>query len=277
MYEAARYGPVVRIRMCRSFLGRPTQWVHAFWIDGLLIDSGCQRTVPDLARALEAEGLAVEQLVNTHSHEDHVSGNAWLRRRFGVIPRAHPLALERMATPLTFSEMHLYRQFFWGLIPEGCPGEPIGERVETDRYRFQVLYTPGHARDHVSLYEERQGWLFAGDTLITPRLQFVRVDEEPLRLIDSMRQLAALPVRQLFCSHAYRVHDSTRPLLDKIGYWEQLRQRAKELAQDGLSMRAITRRLLPGRGWIEPISRGDYARINLIRGLLREGQVAASR
>lgn len=142
MYEVTRYGPVVRLRMSRSFLNRPMQGVHAFWIDGLLIDSGCQRTVPDLAAALQAEGLRVEQLVNTHSHEDHISGNAWLHSRIGVTPRAHPLVLERLATPLTWREMHLYR--------------------------FRV---------------------------ISPRLHSVRVEEEPLRLIDSMRQLAALPVR----------------------------------------------------------------------------------
>jgi glyoxylase-like metal-dependent hydrolase (beta-lactamase superfamily II) len=245
--------------------------VHAFWIDGLLIDSGCQHTLPDLMAALEGEGLTVEQLVNTHSHEDHVAGNAWLRSRFGVTPRAHPLALAPMVTPLTRREMHLYRRFFWGLIKEGCPGEPIGEVVETDRYRFRVLYTPGHSPDHVALYEEQQGWLFSGDTLISPRLRTVRVGEEPLRLLDSLRQMAALPLRQLFCSHAWRVHDSARPLHEKIAYWEQLRAQAQALAQQGLSVQAITRRLLPDGGWIEPISRGDYARINLIRGLLGDG------
>lgn len=270
MYEVTRFGPVVRIRMCRSFLGKPTLWVHAFWIDGLLIDSGCQHTVMDLARALEQEGMRVEQLVNTHSHEDHIAGNAWLHHRFGVRPRAHPLALERLAAPETWRTMHLYRQFYWGLIKEGCPGEPVGEVVQTDRYRFRVLHTPGHAPDHVALFEEREGWLFSGDAMISPRLQAIRIAEEPLRLLDSLRRMAALPVRRLFCSHAYRVADSAKPLLDKIAYWEQLRSAARALVHEGLSMGAITRRLLPGGGLIEPFSRGDYARINLIRGLLQD-------
>lgn len=272
MYEVTRFGPVVRIRMCRPLLGRPTLWVHAFWIDGLLIDSGCRHTVPDLAAALQREGLTVEQVVNTHSHEDHISGNGWLHRRFGVTPRAHPLALERMATPLSWREMHLYRQLFWGLIDEGCAGQPVGEVVETDRYRFQVDHTPGHAPDHIALFEEREGWLFSGDILISPRLQSVRVCEEPLRLLDSMGRTAGLPVRRLFCSHAYRVHDSAQPLREKIAYWQQLRTRAQALAKEGLSMRAITRHLLPGWAWIEPFSRGDYARVNLIAGLLGEGR-----
>ncbi|MFZ5824780.1 MAG: MBL fold metallo-hydrolase [Bacillota bacterium] len=270
MYEVARFGPVVRIRMSRAFLGRPTLWVHAFWVDGLLIDSGCHHTVPDLAAALHQEGLTVEQVVSTHSHEDHVGANAYIRHRFGVMPRAHPLALDRLARPETWREMDLYRQFFWGLV-EGCPAEPLGEAVETDRYRFRVLHTPGHSKDHIALFEE-QGWLFSGDLLISPRLQHVRREENPLLLLDSMRQVAALPVRQLFCSHAYRVHDSAQPLAEKVAYWEKLQSDGRALAREGLSVRAITRRLLPARGLIELLTRGDFSRINLMRGLLGEEQ-----
>ncbi|MFZ5817268.1 MAG: MBL fold metallo-hydrolase [Bacillota bacterium] len=270
MYEVARFGPVVRIRMTRP-LGRFTQWVHAFWVDGLLIDSGCRHTLPDLAAALQSEGLKVEQLVNTHSHEDHCGGNAWLQERYGVTPRAHPSALERLARPESWREMHLYRQLMWGLIDRGCAAEPVGEVVETDRFRFRVLFTPGHAPDHLALFEEREGWLFSGDALISSRLSSVRRHEEPLRLLDSLRRMAALPVRQLFCSHAFRVSDSAEPLRAKIAYWEQLRARAMALAREGLSARSITRRLLPHGSLIEPVSLWDFSRVHLIRGLLRDG------
>jgi len=271
MYEVARFGPVVRIRLCRSLLGRPTLWVHAFWVDGLLIDTGCTHTIPDLMTALQREGLTVEQLVNTHSHEDHLSGNGAVHRRYGVTPKAHPLALPQLAAPVTWSEMHLYRQLFWGLVRDPVPGEPVGEVVQTDRYRFAVHHTPGHAHDHIALFEEREGWLFSGDLMISPRLTAIRRHERPLLLLESLRRLAALPVRQLFCSHAYRVADSAAPLLQKIAFWEELQGQAAELRRQGLSLSAITRRLLPGGGLIEPFSRGDYARSHLIRGLLGEG------
>lgn len=273
MYEVARFGPVVRIRMSRAFLGRPTLWVHAFWLDGLLIDSGCRHTVPDLAAALQQEGLTVEQVISTHSHEDHVAGNRWIHQRFGVTPRAHPLALDLLAQPETWRQMDLYRQFYWGLV-EGCPSQPLAAVVETDHYRLQVLHTPGHSRDHVALFAERQGWLFSGDLMISPRLQHVRREEKPLLLLDSMRRVVALPVRGLFCSHAYRVHDSAQPLAEKVAYWEQLQSDGRAMAREGLSVRAITHRLLPAQGLIEWLTLGDFSRINLMRGLLGEEQSA---
>ncbi len=257
--------------MCRPILGRPTLWVHAFWIDGLLIDSGCRHTVPDLMKALDREGLTVEQLVNTHSHEDHVAGNAAIAQRYGVTPRAHPLALPRLATPETRTEMHFYRRLIWGLVGDSVAGEALGAVVETDRYRFAVHFTPGHAPDHIALHEEREGWLFSGDLMISPRLTVVRPTEDPPVLLESMRHLAGLPVRRLFCSHAYRVSDSAGPLIMKIAFWEQLQKEARELHRQGLSPSTIARRLLPGGGLIEPFSRGDYARKHLIRGLLGEG------
>lgn len=256
--------------MSRALLGRPVMWVHAFWIDGLLIDSGCHHTLPDLMAAIRQEGLTVEQLVNTHSHEDHVGANGWLHRRFGVRPQAHPLALERLARRHTPYEIQFYRRAVWGLVKEGSPGLPLGEKVQTDRYRFRVYHTPGHAPDHVTLFAEQEGWLFTGDLLVSTRIRLIRPEEDPLLTLDSLHRMAALPVRQLFCSHAYRVADSAQPLLEKAAYWEQLRDQAWSLSREGESLTAITRRLLPGFSPIELISWGDFARGHLIRGLLKE-------
>lgn len=269
MHLIERFGPVVRIRMAPAILGRPMLWVNAFWVDGLLIDTGCHKTVPELMQALEREGLRVEQLVNTHTHEDHTAGNLAVSERYGVKPRAHTLGLVRLALPELLADMDLYRRIYWGAC-DPCPGEALGDEVRTDRFRFQVIHTPGHAPDHVALWEETEGWLFTGDLVLSPKLNRVRRQEEPARALTSLRRLAPLPVRQLFCSHAYKVADSAAPVHGKITYWEGLQREAATLQQQGLPVAQVARRLLGRPGVMEWFTRGDLSKQNLIEGLLKQ-------
>lgn len=269
MHQVDRFGPITRIRMSPTLFGRPMLWVNLFHVDGLLIDTGCTHCLPELLTILQTEGLQITQLVNTHTHEDHTAGNAAISTRCGVTPKAHPLGLPRLRAPEPRAEMDLYRRIYWGPVAPS-PGEPLGDEVRTNRYTFRVLHTPGHAPDHVALWEPDQGWLFSGDLLISQRLIRVRRQEEPLTILDSMRQLAALPVTQLFCSHAYKVYDSTAPLRSKIALWERLQQDAADLRRQGLPLRQIARRLT-GRNEVEElISFGDLSKQNLIAGLLAE-------
>jgi glyoxylase-like metal-dependent hydrolase (beta-lactamase superfamily II) len=268
MHVVERFGPVVRIRMAPTLLRRPLLWVNAFVVDGLLIDTGCRRTLPDLQAALKSEGLQVKQLVNTHTHEDHTGGNMAVSWRYKVTPQVHPLGLARLAEPESAAEMDLYRRMYWDVC-EPCPGEPLGEVVETDRYRFRVLHTPGHAPDHVALWEEREGWLFSGDLVLSPRLNRIRRHEDPVQALASLRLLAGLPVRRLFCSHAYKVADSPAPILGKIAFWEGLQQKAGALTAKGLDAAKVANDLLGPPGLTEWFTRGDLSKVNLIEGLLK--------
>jgi glyoxylase-like metal-dependent hydrolase (beta-lactamase superfamily II) len=268
LFKVERFGPVVRIRMAPTFLGRPLLWVNAFWVEGLLIDSGCRHTLPDLFAAIEQAGLRIEQLIHTHTDEDHIAGTAELVRRFGVRPRVHPLGLKGLTFPETARQMPFYRRFFWG-VADPSQGEPLGDFVEAGPYCFQVIHTPGHARDHVAFWEERQGWLFSGDLMVSPRLARVRPVEEPTVALESLRTLAALPVRRLFCSHAGRVYENAEPLQAKLAFWERLQTEGAALHSQGLTVREITRRLLGKNGFMELATLGDLSKQNLIGGLLR--------
>lgn len=268
MLEAARFGPVVRFRMTRTILGRPTLWVNAFWVDGLLIDAGSGHTFRELMDALSRERLPITQVVNTHSHEDHIAANHVLHHRLGLVPRVHHLGLQALREPLTRRQMPFYRRLIWG-VARPSPAGPLDTLVETERYRFRVIHTPGHAPDHVALYEEQQGWLFSGDLLVSPRLVMLRAEEEPLLLLESMRQVAALPVGKLFCAHAFPVYESTAPLAEKVRRWVHLREQALDLAARGADVPQIVRQLLGPSPVIERFTLGDFHRRHLIEGLMR--------
>ncbi len=69
-------GEVKKFRMARSILGRPVYYTAAYWLDDLLIDTGCSHTTQELLSAVK--GLDLYLVVNTHSHEDHIVANSAL-------------------------------------------------------------------------------------------------------------------------------------------------------------------------------------------------------
>ncbi|MGL4649296.1 MAG: hypothetical protein ACRC1H_07795, partial [Caldilineaceae bacterium] len=64
MIQIEQHGPVIAIRMARRFLGKPLYWSTAYWMDGLLIDSGPPSTARELLRVLEQ--VQVKQIAITH-------------------------------------------------------------------------------------------------------------------------------------------------------------------------------------------------------------------
>lgn len=262
MLEATTCGPITRLHLARTIFGRPLYTVEAYLVDGLLIDSGPPATASELVKWCRERD--VRQVVNTHHHEDHSGGDGALRRILGV-----PIAAPARAVPLLsdFPRLQLYRRIVWGQ-PESVEVQPLGDLLETPRYRFEVIATPGHSSDHVCLFEPEQGCLFSGDLFIHERARYLRADEDAREILASLRRLLALRPRLLICSHTGVVEDACGAIERKIAYWEGLGGRARALRREGLSLREISDRLLGPEGLATRISRGHFAKINLIRSLM---------
>jgi len=265
MLEVEEHGPVIKFRTARTVLGRAVYHTAAYWVDGLLIDSGCAFTAEELLKAVAS--LPVEQIVNTHSHEDHIGGNGLLQQTRGTAIRAHPLALPILANP-RLQYLQLYRQFFWGW-PQPSQGDPVGEWVETGHYRFQVIHTPGHSPDHICLYEPQQGWLFSGDAYIGGQDRAARPDYDMYAVIASLKKLAALHLTRLFPGSG-TVRDNAVPDIQrKIAYLEELGEQVHLLHDMGLDVRAIKTRLLGREPYITYLTHGHFRGSHLIRSFLR--------
>jgi len=262
--RSIEYGPITRIHMARTFFGRSLYTVEAYLVDGLLVDSGCPATASELVAWCRGRGIG--QVVNTHHHEDHSGGDGALQRRLGLSIAAPPTAVPILAD---FPRLECYRRVVWGQ-PGDVVAEPLGDVVETDRYRFEVIPTPGHCDDHVCLFEPRQGWLFSGDLFIHERLRYLRADEDAPGVLESLRRVLALRPRLLICSHAGLVEDACGAIERKIAYWDGLAEQARVLRRQGLSLREVTDRLLGPEGMMTRVSRGHFAKVHLIRSLLGE-------
>ena len=100
---------VVKIKLARSLLGRPFYFTTAYWVDGLLIDTGCAYTQEEFLAALEDS--SIDRIVNTHSHEDHFGANGALQAQRGVEILAHAEALPILADPRLL-RLQPYRRTF---------------------------------------------------------------------------------------------------------------------------------------------------------------------
>jgi glyoxylase-like metal-dependent hydrolase (beta-lactamase superfamily II) len=268
MIKITPIGPITRFDLARTIAGRGRYWTSAYLVGGMLIDSGPAYAAGELTKALDKVELTC--LFNTHTHEDHIGGNAHLQRRQpGLEILAHPLALPVLDHPRRQQPLHPYRRIYWGWPgPSRARGVEEGQTIQSGNYCFQVLYTPGHTRDHLCLFEPQQGWLFTGDLYVGGKDRAIRAGSEIWKIIRSLKRLSTLPARRLFPGCA-RVRDNPAEVLaGKAAYLEELGGRILDLRQKGWDISAITRQVCGKPMMIEFITLGHFSRRHLVLSYL---------
>lgn len=247
--------------MAQSLLGRPIHEVSAYRIGDLLIDSGPPETAERLANWCREQ--EVRQVVLTHHHEDHAGGAPVLAEKLGLPISAPAPTVEILASG---ARVPFYRRMVWG-TPERVQAAPLSEVYEGGSCRFRVIPTPGHAFDHVCLFEERRGWLVSGDLFVHERVKLLRRIEDLDLHLDSLRRVLVLKPDLLLCAHAGVVKDGTAALARKIAWWEETREKVRAMRRSGLGEREIARRLLGREGFLTYLSFGDFSKRNLVRAM----------
>jgi len=265
MIETATFEEITQIRMSREIGGKPVYWVAAYLIDGLLIDTGCSFTADELAAFLD--GRPLRQVVNTHFHEDHIGGNRLLQEKLGI-----PIFAPADSVPIIAREAKLfpYQEMVWG-YPIPSETLPLPALIQTERYTFDVIDTPGHSAGHAALVEQSRGWCFSGDIFAREKMKFIRPEEEMGETVASMKRLIDLPTDRLilFTSVGRIVEDGRQALQDCIQYIEDLSRRAKALEKNGRGVPEIMRELFGGEHAFAALSNGQYTTENLVRSVLK--------
>lgn len=261
MFTVSENQGVTSLRMGRKLLGRQLRVTHSFWVDGLVVEGGCpyfKKQIYEFYREKRPQGA-----VFSHGHEDH-AGNVDLFNRLGIQPYVHQDAAGYLATA---PSIPYYRRFVWG-APAAGECQAAGEVIETDRYSFRVIASPGHAEDHICLFEEKQGWLFTGDLYVGERIYYLYENENLDAMKKTLRALSGLSFSTLFCSHRGPLQRGPEALLRKLHHIESLEQKAGELQRKGYPQREITKRLLGREDYMHFISRGEFSKTALVRALL---------
>jgi glyoxylase-like metal-dependent hydrolase (beta-lactamase superfamily II) len=230
MIHVEQQGSVLAIRMSRSFFGRPFWWTTAYWVDGLLIDTGPCFAARQLCQALQK--LAVEKIVVTHGHENQIGGLSALMQQY---PQAKVYAARRTVPLLqepANTSLQLYRRLLWGR-PQPWLGpititDEVSDRIETTSHTFRVIETPGHTADHIALFEPTQRWLFSGDTYLHGHDDAWTPEADLFGVVCSLRTLASLHPERLFASDGRISRTPLPELHGKIGL---LVQHARDVAR----------------------------------------------
>ncbi|WP_066838318.1 MBL fold metallo-hydrolase [Rufibacter ruber] len=130
----------------------------------VIIDPGCatRQEEQELKDFIEARGLTVARLLNTHCHIDHVLGNYFVATTYHVPLEIHEADLAVLRAVPTYSAAYGFPQY-QEVLPEKFLKE--GEDVSFGNTRLQVLFTPGHAPGHVVFYHEESQLVIGGDVL----------------------------------------------------------------------------------------------------------------
>jgi len=129
-----------------------------------IVDPGCYDSLEReaLAAFIRSNRLMPNVLLNTHCHIDHVFGNAFIHRSYGLSLHLH----QKEEQVLEFAPL-LAAQ--WGLSYEPYTGDHEfllpGSPVQIGTHRLEVLFTPGHSPGSVSFYDAEGKWVISGDVL----------------------------------------------------------------------------------------------------------------
>ena len=125
---------------------------NTYLLDDVLIDAGVGAPAHLDALTAALDGRPLAHVVVTHGHSDHASGVPGLRERWPDV-----------RVSKYFPDGHVLPN--WSALVEG-DRVIVGDRFSGDLYALHVLVTPGHAVDHLCLFEPLSGDLYAGDMVI---------------------------------------------------------------------------------------------------------------
>jgi ribonuclease/clavin/mitogillin len=141
----------------------PATHTNCYLIGGdelVIIDPGSP--YPDQQQRLDAvldrflrEGRRFREILITHLHPDHIGGVQHVATRYQIPVAAHRLTAEAIS-----GDVRVDRWIEDNEILE------LREARSGLSWSLRALWTPGHARGHLSFYEERTGTLLTGDCVV---------------------------------------------------------------------------------------------------------------
>lgn len=238
--------------------------IYLYFIDGLLVDTGPRKLKESIGFFNTYD---INQVALTHVHEDHTGMAAWLEKNKNPIIYLHNKSINYANIK---AKLPLYRTLTWG---KRLPFNPVSypDKINTDKYTFEVIPTPGHAHDHISLIEKNEGWLFTGDMFLGTR-QLVCIKEENIpQTITSLQKLLEYDFNTIFCAHSGIHNDNPKEKLKKrLEYFLDLKDKTLDLYNKGLSTKQIDKKLFPKKPPITFVSSGEWSSYNIINSIIND-------
>lgn len=253
MLRLETHHDVTRVVMSTAISRAVGYDVSAYLVRGVLIDLGFSAAARDLAAFLQR--TRPSGAIITHHHEDH-GGNAELAARAGLPLAASELTLAMLRDPEPLAP---FRRIIWGTPPRLTT--PI---IPFTSDALRLVPTPGHAADHHIVWDAERETMFGGDLFLSVKVRAAHHDEDPRRLVSSLRAAAALRPTRFFDAHRGLVPDPAAALLAKADWLDALIDAIDRRIAAGWSDRTIARAILGREDLVRYVSRGAMSKINLV-------------
>ena len=161
----------------------------------VIIDPGCYEEAEqvELVKFIKDHDLKPVKLLNTHGHIDHVLGNYFTAKTYGIDLFAHANIIGQLNNIPNYSAMYGLDKYQMSPEPKHFLKE--GDKITFGESELDVLFCPGHAPDHIVFYSANQNFVINGDVLFEG--SFGRIDlpgGDFLTLKDSiLNKLFTLP------------------------------------------------------------------------------------
>lgn len=129
-----------------------------------IIDPGCYfaSEEKELKNFIEQNHLQPVYLLNTHCHLDHIFGNRFIQKTYGLILHLHKLEKPVLELGPTSGQL-------WQLPFDNYDGELkfIDEKdvIKLGDDELHILFTPGHSPGSISFYSRENKFVISGDVL----------------------------------------------------------------------------------------------------------------
>ena len=152
----------------KSFVFNPFQEnTYIVWDEtkeALVIDPGCSDPSErqELSDFITTEGLKVVKLLNTHCHIDHVLGNFFVQKTYGVSLHVHEKDIPVLKAVKTYAPNYGFPDY------QEVEVEVVlkeATEITFGNSSFEVLFVPGHAPGHVAFVNKEQKICISGDVL----------------------------------------------------------------------------------------------------------------
>jgi hydroxyacylglutathione hydrolase len=129
----------------------------------------------------------VDQVVLTHSHSDHIAMLPLIRERYNPTVFAF--------SPYLNGVDHVLKH---------------GQRLRMGDRELEVIHTPGHSDDSISLFNEEDGVLFVGDTTIIIHSQDGSYEDG---FVQAMQNICHRNVKKIYFGHDEPICQGVQSLL----------------------------------------------------------------
>ncbi|MCM1452395.1 MAG: MBL fold metallo-hydrolase [Clostridium sp.] len=165
-------------------------------VDPAMLDEDEQKR---FAEYVEANGLKITQVINTHLHLDHCFGMDYVKNVYGA-----PLKAHGGDAPVARMMQQQYSMFG---IRRPAPKVEIdvelkdGDLIEIGRSKVRVIHVPGHSPGGIALYYKEGNVALVGDSLFRRSIGRTDLYGSQEQLVDSIRKkLFTLPDNTLVLS-----------------------------------------------------------------------------